>query len=90
MKLRELAVKYRISSNQLTDWFGGFLGNTVKGLTFGIIGRNLLTITDYSGYDPEVNIPTQGRENDIPTLGIDLFAYPKATSVEFGLITSFK
>lgn len=50
-----------------------------------VTGQNLFTITDYSGFDPEVN--SQGNSN--LQLGVDYNAYPSAKSVLFGVNISF-
>ena len=46
-------------------------------------GYNLLTITDYSGYDPEVNL-----ENGL-TPNIDYNAYPRSRTYSFGVQLTF-
>jgi TonB-linked SusC/RagA family outer membrane protein len=50
-----------------------------------ITGQNLFTITDYSGFDPEVN--SQGNSN--LQLGVDYNAYPSSKEVLFGVNISF-
>ncbi len=50
-----------------------------------VTGRNLLTITDYSGFDPEVNSFT----NDALRRGVDWSSYPNTRSVVFGLNVTF-
>jgi hypothetical protein len=49
IKLRELAVRYRIGADplQAVPVLRGF-----DGLTLSVVGRNLFTWTDYDGYDP--------------------------------------
>jgi hypothetical protein len=42
---------------------------------------NLFTITDYSGYDPEVN--TYGNDNQ--RIGIDNLVYPNSRTIMAGL-----
>jgi hypothetical protein len=51
VKLREVAVRYRVGGDQLAAVPGL---NVLGGATFSLIGRNLLTWTNYRGYDPEV------------------------------------
>ena len=53
------------------DWLNSF--------RLYITGQNLFVITDYSGYDPEVN--TQGGN----VYGVDYAAYPKARTFLVGL-----
>ncbi|MEM0932205.1 MAG: TonB-dependent receptor [Bacteroidota bacterium] len=50
-------------------------------------GQNLLVFTDYSGQDPEVSTPR--LLNNVPSLGIDLTAYPRPTTVSIGFNASF-
>lgn len=50
VKLRELALYYDVPANNLS----GIIGGAIKGIRIGLVGRNLLTLTNYSGYDPEV------------------------------------
>jgi iron complex outermembrane receptor protein len=64
------------------------IGNWIKSLRVSVTGQNLFVITDYSGYDPEVN--AEGRRiEDANSFGIDYSSYPKARSVVFGLNVSF-
>ncbi len=50
-------------------------------------GNNLFLITDYSGYDPDVN--TDAKKDEIASLGIDNTNYPKARSFTLGLNVTF-
>jgi len=54
-------------------------------LTVYITGQNLLTLTNYSGFDPEVN----AFGNSSTELGIDYGTYPQARSVIVGLNVNF-
>lgn len=63
------------------------LRDLVSNIRFSLTGQNLLTITDYSGYDPEVN--TGSEIDQIQTFGIDRFRYPSARTYLFGLNVSF-
>ncbi|HRP01780.1 MAG TPA: SusC/RagA family TonB-linked outer membrane protein [Candidatus Kapabacteria bacterium] len=71
VKLRELTVEYRWKG--LESW-------NLTGIGFSFSARNLLTITDYSGYDPEVNTfsGVEGR-------GFDYFTLPQVQSFRFGI-----
>ncbi|WP_073098431.1 SusC/RagA family TonB-linked outer membrane protein [Leeuwenhoekiella marinoflava] len=51
-----------------------------------VTGQNLFVITDYTGFDPELNT---GSSSDSKSYGIDYFTYPKARTVVFGLNVSF-
>lgn len=63
------------------------LGDLVSGIRFNITGQNLFVITDYSGFDPEVN--TNADIDGIQTFGIDRFTYPSPRTILFGLNVSF-
>jgi iron complex outermembrane receptor protein len=59
----------------------------VSSLRLSVTGQNLFVITDYDGYDPEVN--ADRPERDVSSYGIDYLSYPKARTVIFGLNLSF-
>jgi TonB-linked SusC/RagA family outer membrane protein len=54
-----------------------------------ISAQNLLTITDYPGYDPEVNYRTSGGENGNRNLGLDYGSYPNAKAFTMGVSLGF-
>jgi len=58
-----------------------------KGITAKVYlsGQNLFTITNYSGYNPEVNQQGQNNINQ----GIDMGSYPLAKSYMFGVNLTF-
>jgi iron complex outermembrane receptor protein len=61
--------------------------NWIENLRLSVTGQNLFVITDYSGFDPEVN---QDRSvNGIQSFGIDLNGYPKARTFVFGINVTF-
>ena len=64
------------------------LGDWVNSIRFNLTGQNLFVITDYSGYDPEVNT-SNAAIDDIQTFGIDRFRYPSSRTFLFGLNVSF-
>ncbi|MCM4167658.1 TonB-dependent receptor P3 [Arenibacter antarcticus] len=61
--------------------------NWLQEFRLSFTGQNLFVITDYDGYDPEVN--TDSSVNGTQSSGIDKFAYPKARTFVFGLNVSF-
>ncbi|WP_299530170.1 TonB-dependent receptor [Ulvibacterium sp.] len=63
----------------LSDWINSF--------RITLTGQNLFVITDYSGFDPEIN--TGNDIDGIQTFGIDRFTYPSPRTVLFGLNVSF-
>ncbi|TDH24625.1 SusC/RagA family TonB-linked outer membrane protein [Segetibacter sp. 3557_3] len=64
------------------------LGRWVSNLRLFVTGQNLFVITDYNGFDPEVN--TDRTVNGISSYGIDYLSYPKATSIILGLNIALK
>jgi len=54
-----------------------------KNVRISLTGQNLFTITDYSGFDPEVN--TDKAEEGVPSFGIEYTAYPTPISFIFGV-----
>ena len=65
LKLRELAVSYRLTRGQLSRV--GIGQWAPEGIALGLIGRNLWTVTGYSGWDPEVGSANTRYDN---------FSYP--------------
>jgi hypothetical protein len=63
------------------------MGDYVNNIRFSITGQNLFVITDYTGYDPEIN--TGSSIGGVQTFGIDRFTYPKPRTVLLGLNVSF-
>ncbi len=59
----------------------------ISSLRLSITGQNLFVITDYTGFDPEVN--TGSSIGGIQTFGIDRFTYPAARTILIGLNVSF-
>jgi TonB-dependent starch-binding outer membrane protein SusC len=57
-------------------------------LRLSVTGQNLFLITDYNGYDPEVNTDRTSGDGVISS-GIDYLSYPKARSIIFGLNVTF-
>ena len=48
-----------------------------------VTGQNLFVLTEYTGYDPEVNTPVGVGGN--LSYGIDFAAYPRARTLLFGV-----
>jgi TonB-dependent starch-binding outer membrane protein SusC len=62
-------------------------GNWIKELRLSITAQNLFVLTDYSGFDPEVN--QDKSVGGIQSFGIDDNAYPKARTFIVGLNLTF-
>lgn len=63
------------------------LGDLINQVRFTLTGQNLFVITDYSGFDPEVN--TGSEIDGIQTFGIDRFTYPSPRTFLLGLNVTF-
>ena len=69
LKMANASLGYRI----------GDIGKNFKNVFVSLTGQNLFVITNYSGFDPEVN--TDGGFGGIPSLGIEYIPYPSARTV---------
>jgi len=77
LRLNNLALGYTFNTQKMG------IGKWVSSFRISLTGQNLFVITDYDGFDPEVNIDRQ--INGVQSYGIDYLAYPKARSFIFGL-----
>lgn len=57
----------------------------LNSLQFNLTGSNLFVLTNYKGFDPDVNT----FSNDVSRLGVDLTSYPSARHFTFGIIANF-
>lgn len=73
MKMANLTLSYNI----------GKISKAVKNAYVFVTGQNLFIITNYTGFDPEVNTPKP--INDIPSFGIEYTPYPPARTVMLGI-----
>jgi iron complex outermembrane receptor protein len=62
------------------------MGNEVKARIY-CTAQNLFVITNYTGYDPEVN--TYAGNTSAASVGIDYNNYPKARSFSVGVNMNF-
>ncbi len=58
-----------------------------ESLRLSLTGQNLFLITNYTGFDPEVN--TNKAVDGVPSFGIDYVPYPNSRTFTFGLNVSF-
>jgi len=61
----------------------GGVGKAFKQTRLYVTAQNVFTITNYSGFNPEVNIDR--NVNGVPSLGIDNQAYPTARTIIIGM-----
>ncbi|WP_420150806.1 SusC/RagA family TonB-linked outer membrane protein [Spirosoma sp.] len=80
-RLNNLALGYNLSPKLLG------INRWVNAIRLSVTGQNVFVITNYDGYDPEVN--NDRNINGISSYGIDYLSYPKARSVIFGLNLTF-
>ena len=70
-------------SNVTLSYALGDLGKVFKGASIYAIGQNLFVITNYNGFDPQVN--TNKTVGAVPSVGIDYAGYPTARVFTFGV-----
>ncbi len=81
LRLNNATLGYNLNTQKLG------LGNLLNQVRFTLTGQNLFVITDYSGFDPEVN--TGSEIDGIQTFGIDRFTYPSPRTLLVGLNVTF-
>ena len=81
LRLNNATLAYNLSSDKIG------LGNAFQTIGISLTGQNLFVLTDYSGFDPEVN--TGSTTGEIQTFGIDRFTYPRARTFLLGLNVTF-
>lgn len=59
----------------------------VRGANIFLTGQNLFVLTNYSGFDPEVN--TDKTFQDLPSFGIEYTPYPSARTFTLGVNFAF-
>lgn len=73
LRLSNATISYQVNTQNLP----------FSGLQLSVTGQNLFTITDYDGFDPEVNMPRD--RGGIQSYGIDSSRYPTARSFMFAI-----
>ncbi|WP_436830725.1 SusC/RagA family TonB-linked outer membrane protein [Parapedobacter sp. DT-150] len=81
LRLNNATLAYNLSSDKIG------LSDAFQNIRFSLTAQNLFVITDYSGFDPEVN--TGSASEGIQTFGVDYFTYPKARTFLIGLNLTF-
>lgn len=82
IRLKNLALGYTLPQALLEKL-------NISKLRIYVSAQNILTITDYPGYDPEVNYQTSGNADGNQNLGLDYGSYPNAKSYTVGLNIGF-
>lgn len=80
-RLNNVSLGYTINTKALG------ISKYISTARLSLTGQNLFVITDYNGYDPDVN--TDRSVNGILSYGIDYLTYPKAKTIIFGLNLGF-
>ncbi|MDN3587504.1 SusC/RagA family TonB-linked outer membrane protein [Pedobacter aquatilis] len=70
-------------ANATLNYNFGNIGKSIKALNIFVNGQNLFVITNYTGFDPEVNV--NKSVSGVPSAGIDYTAYPTARTFNFGV-----
>jgi hypothetical protein len=78
LRLNNLTVGYTLPAKLTKKFY-------IQKLRFYATGSNLFVLTNYSGYDPEVDT----RRSTPATPGVDYSAYPKSRSYNFGVNITF-
>ncbi len=81
LRLNNASLGYNFNTKSLG------LNRWVSAVRLSVTAQNLFIITDYTGYDPEVNIDR--AISGVSSYGIDYLSYPKARSIIVGLNFSF-
>lgn len=74
---------YLKMANASLNYSIGNIGKWMKGATVYVTGQNLFVITNFSGFDPEVNV--ENGVNFVPSVGIEYQPYPSARTITFGV-----
>ena len=74
---------YLKMSNATLSYALGNLGKSIKNASMFITGQNLFVITNFSGFDPEVNVDK--GTNFVPSVGIEYQPYPTPRTFTIGV-----
>jgi TonB-dependent starch-binding outer membrane protein SusC len=70
-------------SNATLSYALGSMGRNLKGANIYVTAQNLFVITNFSGFDPEVNVSKP--LNGIPSFGMEYTPYPSARTFSIGV-----
>jgi iron complex outermembrane receptor protein len=74
---------YMKMSNVTLNYALGNIAKTFRNMNIFVTGQNLFVITQFSGFDPEVNVDKSN--NYVPSVGIEYQPYPSARTITFGI-----
>ena len=74
---------YMKLANATLSYSVGNLGKSIKNANVFITGQNLFVLTNFTGFDPEVNVSKP--LNGIPSFGMEYTPYPSARTFNFGI-----
>jgi len=74
---------YLKMSNATLSYSLGNLGKSIRNASMFITGQNLFVITNFSGFDPEVNVDK--GTNFVPSVGIEYQPYPTPRTFTIGV-----
>jgi iron complex outermembrane receptor protein len=74
---------YMKMGNATISYSIGSIGKSIKGANVYITGQNLFILTDFTGFDPEVNVSKP--LNGIPSFGMEYVPYPTARTFTLGI-----
>jgi hypothetical protein len=81
LRMNNATLSYKLSPQKIG------LDKWMNNIRFSVTGQNLFVITDYTGFDPEIN--TGSSIGGVQTFGIDRFTDPKPRTLMLGLNVSF-
>ncbi len=82
IRLKNVALGYNLPTSTLERL-------RINKLRIYVSAQNILTITDYEGYDPEVNYQSNNARDGNRNIGLDYGSYPNAKSYTVGLNIGF-
>ena len=74
---------YLKMANATLSYTIGDFARVIKNANIYLTGQNLFVITDFTGFDPEVNVDK--NSNGIPSVGIEYTPYPSARTFILGI-----
>lgn len=77
VKMREASIYYNLPNSVLES----ITGNNISNVRLGVTGTNLFMITDYNGYDPEVNATGRSALSQ----RVDITPFPTARKILFSV-----